>query len=88
MSVVALRLIFGIVTIGELFEFIVASNPVAIFAIEKAWAVHPMVPIVSVGHNMGLRSVFFVTVLVTASALYNKKIIENWVILNYYVYKM
>jgi len=69
MSVVALRLIFGIVTIGELFEFIVASNPVAIFAIEKAWAVHPMVPIVSVGHNMGLRSVFFVTVLVTASAL-------------------
>ena len=83
MSVVALRLIFWIVTIGELFKFIVASNPVAIFAIEKAWAVHPMVPIVSVGHNMGLRSVFFVAVFVTASALYNKKIIENWVISNY-----
>jgi len=68
MSVVALRLIFGIVAVGELLKFIIASDPVAIFAIEKAWAVHPMVTIVSVGHNMRLRSVIFVAVLVTASA--------------------
>jgi len=68
MSVVALRLIFGIVAVGELLKFIIASDPVAIFAIEKAWAVHPMVTIVSVGHDMGLWAVIFVAVLVTASA--------------------
>jgi len=68
MSVVALRLIFGIVAVGELVKIFFVSDPVAIFAIEKAWAVHPMVTIVSVGHNMGLWTVIFVAVLVTASA--------------------
>ena len=74
MSVVALRLIFWIVAVGELVKIFFISDPVAIFAIEKAWAVHPMVTIVSVGHNMGLWTVIFVAVLVTASAFFKNKI--------------
>jgi len=70
MSVVALGLILGVMPVWELLQFVIAANPVSVFAVEKAWAINESVSVVSVSHDMILGSLIWFAVFVAASTFF------------------